>query len=68
MGAVGRCADMRRNLLLVGLLVCILVAGILGALKVRAASCDVLVRNPCGDLVPACKVRGPYAEGEYDCR
>ena len=44
---------MRRNLLLFGLLACILAVGILGVLKVRAASCDVLVRNPCGNLVPA---------------
>ena len=31
-------------------------------------SCEVYVRNPCGELVQACKVRGPYEEGEYHCR
>ena len=31
-------------------------------------SCEVYVRNPCGDMVPACKVNGPYERGEYDCR
>ena len=59
---------MRRNLLLACLLASILACGILAGLRVQRASCDVLVRNPCGDLVPACKVNGPYAEGEYDCR
>ena len=31
-------------------------------------SCEVYVRNPCGEMVPACKVRGPYEVGEYHCR
>ena len=31
-------------------------------------SCEVYVRNPCGELVQACKVRGPYEVGEYHCR
>ena len=31
-------------------------------------SCEVYVRNPCGEMVPACKVNGPYERGEYDCR